>query len=165
MKRGGLPSLAFLSPCCQAAGPGPSLAELAAPQATPPPGPSGRSWGAEMMGKDQGTQEVQGLPIFQEGFTCPGALLGANPPPWTPAHLGHPLHVQLHQLRLVHLQQGEAHPEDDLQALQRQRRQCISGSALQGATEPSLSPGIISSGDLSHSIQSAQERKGSSPRT
>lgn len=30
-----------------------------------------------------------------------------------------------------------------------------------GATEPSLSPGIISSGDLSHSIQSAQERKGS----
>ena len=92
-------------------------------------------------------------------------LLGANPLPWTPAHLGHPLHVQLHQLHLVHLQQGEAHPEDDLQALQRQWGQCISGSALPGVSEPSLSPGIISSGDLSHSIQSAQEKEGSLPRT
>lgn len=88
------------------------------------------------MGKDQGAQEVQGVPIFQEGFTCPGALTGANPPPWTPAHLGHPLHVQLHQLRLVHLQQGEAHPEDDLQALQRQRGSASPALLCRGPLSP-----------------------------
>lgn len=37
-------------------------------------------------------------------------------------HLGHALHVQLHQLCLVHLQQGKADSEHNLQSLQSQSR-------------------------------------------
>lgn len=127
-----------LSPCCQAVGPGLSLAELAVPQATLRRAPSGRSCGAEMMGKDQGTQEVQGLPIFQEGFTCPGAL------GWGQTHHPGPLPTwdippcPAASAPLVHLQQWPAGPTRKMisQALQRQRRQCISGSALQGPLSP-----------------------------
>lgn len=100
------------------------------------PGPQG----TEGMGKDLGVQALQAHPISREGSPCPGGP-GWGPIPAAsalPAHLGHALHVQLHQLCLVHLQQGEAHPEHDLQALQRRGDSASRGLLSQGALSPLL---------------------------
>lgn len=96
--------------CCQAASPGLSLAEAGAPQG--PPWSSREALGATGDGKGSGSSGAPGPPPSHRKLHLPRC------PCW--AHLRHALHVQLHQFHLVHLQQGEAHPEHNLQALQRQ---------------------------------------------
>lgn len=93
--------------------------------------PQGPRWaprdplGARIMGKNQDAQQsflpgIWALPQLSGGLGLPRCpRWGAVPPnPVPAAYLGHALHVQLHQLCLVHLKKGEAHPEHNLQALQ-----------------------------------------------
>ena len=90
VKGGGLPGLAFFSPCCQATGPGPSLAELGAPQA-PPTRPQPRPFREILGGRDDG--KGSGHSGSPRSSHLSGRVHLPRCPCWGQTHYPGPLHT------------------------------------------------------------------------
>lgn len=110
MKRGGTSELGIpLSPAARLL----ALAQVSQswrPSGHPLRRPSGRSCGAEMMGKDQHLRKSR-VSHLSGRVHLPRCPCWGKPTTLTPAHLGHPSMSSCISSRLVHLQQGEAHPQ------------------------------------------------------